>query len=85
MIIILVGGLLWAYQLYFGGSTTSETDQTAQQIGAEVLSLNTKLETAQLDKTIFSDYLFGKLEDFTTSLPDQPRGRNNPFDPIGKD
>ena len=54
-----------------------------EQSGREILTLLLNLKSLKLDTSIFSDAAFQSLTDFGQSIPERPRGRDNPFAPIG--
>lgn len=55
------------------------------QKGREILALLADLKKIQLDGSIFDDPKFQELQDFSRELIPEPKGRPNPFAPIGKD
>lgn len=55
------------------------------QKGREILALLADLKKISLDESIFSDPIFQSLKDFSVELAPEPKGRQNPFAPIGKD
>lgn len=55
------------------------------QAGREILALLSDLRSINLDGSIFSDPAFQALKDTTVKLTEEPKGRPNPFAPIGKD
>lgn len=62
-------------------SVVAENDQQGQ----EILSLLADLKRIRLDGSIFSDPLFQSLQDFSVELNPEPKGRQNPFAPLGRD
>jgi hypothetical protein len=55
------------------------------QKGREILTLLADLKSVRLDESIFSDPVFQSLKDTSVELSAEPKGRPNPFAPIGKD
>lgn len=53
--------------------------------GREILALLEDLKVIQLDQSIFSDPMFQSLQDTSVALNSEPKGRTNPFAPLGKD
>lgn len=51
--------------------------------GREFLRRIANLEALKLDEAIFSNAVFLSLTDFSIPLLPQPKGRSNPFAPIG--
>lgn len=65
---------------------SSETDsQSALVAGADLLKLSEDLSNAQLSQTLFSKSTYLFLTDFSEPIPQQPLGRSNPFNTIGRD
>ncbi len=54
----------------------------AQVVGQDLIDLLHELEQVTLDTSLFRDQAFISLTDFEQTIADQPRGRNNPFNPI---
>ncbi|HET8575271.1 MAG TPA: hypothetical protein VFM02_03835 [Candidatus Paceibacterota bacterium] len=59
--------------------------ESATVAGQQILSLLDDLKKIHLDDSIFADPSFLSLKDFTVSIQNQPKGRPNPFSPIGDD
>ncbi len=57
----------------------------SNQKGREILALLDDLKKIRLDENVFSDPVFQSLKDLSVVLMVEPRGRPNPFAPIGKD
>lgn len=53
--------------------------------GREILDLLNDLQNLSLDETIFTDPVFLSLQDFSQELSPEPKGRPDPFAPIGED
>ena len=53
--------------------------------GADLLQIRDKLSEANLNKEIFAEPNYRRLTDFSLPIPDQPIGRKNPFDAIGRE
>ena len=66
----------------FALSVTAK-NQTQTQVGAQILSALATLETLKLDIEFFNDPIFKGLKNFNKEPVPQPKGRNNPFAPIG--
>ena len=95
--IIILGAalLIWVgYSTFFkkdstvspGVALVSETalndDSPEMQSGREILAILLNLKSLKLDASIFNDPVFQSLADFGQSIPERPRGRDNPFAPI---
>lgn len=55
------------------------------QKGREILTLLADLKKITLDESVFSDPVFRSLKDISVELIPEPKGRPNPFAPLGKD
>lgn len=76
---------LWIYSSFFkGGNVVVTSDTNADSVGADVLSLNSSLQSVSLDQSLFTTSLYRNLVDFSTAIPSQSVGRTNPFDIIGR-
>ena len=87
-VLILVG--LVAYNYFFKPEinvdpVTSDVASSAGEpaAGKEILTLLGDLHLLVLDNSIFSSSAFKSLEDFSLPVKDEPKGRSNPFAPIG--
>lgn len=91
LIVLLVSGF-FAYNYFFVDNKSKEMLSGAiipagtnaqQKVGNEILSLLLNLRALRLDPHIFSEKTFTGLKDFSVQLQDEPKGRTNPFNPIG--
>jgi len=87
-VLILLG--LVAYNYLFKPEinldpVTSESVASSSELAVdrEILTLLGDLHSLVLDNSIFSSAVFKSLEDFSLPVEDEPKGRNNPFAPIG--
>ena len=87
--ILLVASLCFAF---FSGKRSvaqSETDLVTespfQAVGSEILALLNDLKSIKIDGSIFASQMFIELQDFSVIIPEELKGRENPFDPIGID
>ena len=64
---------------------TSEGTSRAGElaIDKEILTLLGDLNSLVLDGSIFNSNAFKSLQDFSLPVEDEPKGRTNPFAPIG--
>jgi hypothetical protein len=53
--------------------------------GREILALLADMKKIKLDESIFSDPAFQSLQDLSIELVPEPKGRPNPFAPLGRD
>jgi len=61
------------------------SSQTATQepaVKREIIALLVDLQSIRIKSDFFSDQAFRSLYDFSTPIPDEPRGRTNPFAPV---
>lgn len=61
------------------------SDESALSIGEDLIELSDQLSRAQLSQALFSTPGYKYLTDFTAPIPEQPLGRSNPFQVIGRD
>lgn len=64
---------------------TAPAAEENNQKGREILALLADLKSVRLDDSIFSDPAFQSLQDTSVELTAEPKGRPNPFAPLGKD
>lgn len=93
--IIVIGAvIIFTYATLFRTDTQAQEDplvapevQLSPQIskGSEILALLADLENIRLDEGIFSNPMFQELQDFSRELNPEPKGRSNPFAPLGQD
>lgn len=92
IIIAVVLVALVAFAIYFFAFRSSDTEITfdefgnpvqAQVVGQDLLDLLSELQSVSLNAAIFNSQLFRNLNDFGIELRDEPRGRTDPFEPIG--
>jgi len=88
-VVVLIA--FFIYSAYFkpgqNGALVAIENQTGRQFaaGKEVLTLLIDLKSIELDGAIFEDASFKSLEDFSLPIDPEPKGRINPFAPIGAD
>lgn len=61
------------------------TESPVSSIGDELVKIQKELQATTLDRELFSSSEYLLLTDFSVSIPQQPTGRPNPFDIIGRD
>jgi hypothetical protein len=52
-------------------------------VGAEIVAILNEINSIKLNTEIFEDETFNKFEDLRAEIAPEPKGRKNPFDPIG--
>jgi hypothetical protein len=82
IIIFLVA--IGIYKLFMGNTEITDDSIAAENIGTDIISLNTSIERVNLDPALFSSSAYRRLVDFSVVIPGQPVGRSNPFDVIGR-
>lgn len=88
IIIIVVAALGFFGYTYFGdkpeisnGLVSNKNDSL--KVGSELLSVLATLGTLKIDTEFFKDATFLRLRKFSRDIPTQPKGRSNPFSPVG--
>lgn len=75
-----------AFKFMGSADTTSEivTTETGQEdVGQQILDAVDKLNTVNIDGSLFTSSLFTNLKDFSTDISSEQQGRQNPFADIG--
>lgn len=88
LILVLLACGFYFYSTYFKPDSqivVTPDDLTAQAVGAEVIELQSKITSVNLKQGLFTSSLYNKLIDFSVPILEQPRGRSNPFSPVGFD
>jgi predicted negative regulator of RcsB-dependent stress response len=85
---LLIAGGLAGYQLFASHPVAAESSLTAVNASDDIessalISMIDKIESIQLDNSIFANSVFLSLEDNTVTLPTPVVGRPNPFAPVG--
>ena len=87
-ILILIAALVY----YFFFREPSPTNDVLTEVGSaeedsiigrDLLVLLAELKATHLDLSIFDSEAFGSLVDFGVIIDKQPKGRDNPFAPVG--
>jgi hypothetical protein len=91
-LVLTVAGALGVLALvftFFGGSEVTEListgpkDPVVAAQSAEILALLNDLKRLSFDEALFNDPRFQSLVDFSVEIAPQPKGRRNPFLPLG--
>ncbi len=88
LLLVLVAGGLYVYTTFFksdAASVITQDDITAQQVGAEVIELQNRINSVKLRQELFSSSLYKELVDLSKPILEQPIGRPNPFNLVGFD
>ncbi len=82
--VIVVVVVFYVYSAYFDKSVPAITEDGKEEVGRDLLVLLGELKELKFDGEIFEDVLFISLIDYQKDIPEQPKGRENPFAPIGQ-
>ncbi len=93
IIILVVFGIGYVVYSSFISNAPSQSGVTATGFldnpslvqGREFLAALSNLKSLKLDDKIFSSPDFLSLQDFTSVIEPQPKGRINPFAPVGQE
>lgn len=88
--VLLVGALVGAYILFVGGNTSDTQSLTTVAVSesgsagyspeaSEATVLLNELKGFSIGAEIFSTPSWKSLKDFRVAIPDEPKGRSNPF------
>lgn len=98
--IVLVVGAFFLYSSLTGGSSQNTTKLVPAGLAPELNNSNStstafagkeflrtlvNMQSLKLDDSVFSDPAYRTLVDMSVELQTQPKGRKNPFAPIGTD
>ena len=87
LIIVIVVGIVGYFAFSFMNKSeepdTGLVRNNNVTIGADLLAALATLDTLRLDTDFFKDQTFRRLVNFSRDIPVQPKGRSNPFAPIG--
>ncbi len=73
------------YKTFFSSLITVSTQSAeAQSVGSDLVTLYQNLQKVSLDQSLFSSPAYRSLIDYSVPLFQQPTGRTNPFDLIGR-
>ena len=75
---------MFVYNMFFRSAVTADPSTSPTVVGADLIKISGDLSKATLNQSIFSDPLYVNLLDFSTAVVEQPTGRANPFDIIGR-
>lgn len=67
------------------GDVSGVSAGVSAEEGRAMLALLNDLKSIRLDETFFADTVFSSLTDWSVELAPEPKGRPNPFAPIGQD
>lgn len=83
---ILIAGVVWYSFLRDDAAPEllQTEDLTASGVQNDVVTTLLQLRAVSLSGTIFTDPVFGSLQDFGSAIVPEPVGRPNPFAPLGQ-
>jgi hypothetical protein len=86
LVVLLLLGFL-GYKLFVQAPVVDQTVAASETdtVGQDILVLVGKLNALSIDQNILSSSMFINLIDFTQTIFPEPRGRMNPFAPVGSD
>jgi len=77
---------MFLYNFFFKSEMTPVADQlSTSSVGNDLLKTFEELQAVTLDPSVFASLGYLELADFSSSIPQQPTGRPNPFNIIGRD
>jgi hypothetical protein len=91
LLVVVLAVAYFGYRAFTGGGNVASNinpaggPESATQAGQEILAQLNNLKKINLSNHLFTGPAYLSLKDFTVTLNDQPKGRPNPFAPIGQD
>ncbi len=87
--IAIIGGIFLVYTIFFKGDPEIESllksenqVDSADILGADIIKAINEINSLELDRSIFDDPVLKSLNDYSTDIEPEPKGRKNPFAPI---
>ncbi|KKW01838.1 MAG: hypothetical protein UY36_C0015G0006 [Parcubacteria group bacterium GW2011_GWA1_49_11] len=78
--------VIFLYNIFLKDKPNLIPDESATtRIGEDLLRTHAELQRVTFDKTLLTSPSYLGLVDFGLGIPQQPTGRPNPFDIIGRD
>lgn len=78
--------VMFIYNLFFKSETVPAVSElSASNIGNDLLKIHGELQRVTFDQSLFTSSGYLELNDFSIEIPQQPMGRPNPFNIIGRD
>lgn len=88
--VVVIGIIFIVYSIFFKGDPEIEAllknegqISTADVLGADIIKAINEISSLDLDRSIFNDPVLKSLVDHSTEIQPEPKGRKNPFAPIG--
>ena len=76
---------MFLYSFFFKEAVDPSSTANASAVGDDLVKLYSNLKQVTLDQSVFSSKGYLLLSDFSVVIPQQPVGRPNPFNTIGRD
>ena len=77
---------IFLYNTFLKSDTVpADPSVSVSTLGADLIALSERLEGVRLNQELFSTDIYRSLVDFSIEIPDQPKGRVNPFAAVGRD
>jgi hypothetical protein len=89
--IVLILASFFVYSRFFGPNSDRQLGliqsgpaiSSTEVLGTEIIRAINQINSLTLDKSVFTDPVFQTLIDRSQPIESEPRGRNNPFAPLG--
>lgn len=76
--------VMFVYNTFLKTATPAGENDSALVVGQDLIKLSDDLSKAQLSQELFTLPGYVYLTDFSAPIPQEPLGRVNPFDIIGR-
>jgi hypothetical protein len=78
--------VMFLYRTFLKPDPTAQfTNTSARDAGADLVLTLQGLKAITFDQALLSSQAYLSLKDFSVEVRDQPAGRSNPFNTIGRD
>jgi hypothetical protein len=82
--VVILGITMFLYRSFIRVDYVVDVDAATRETGANLVDTRSRLEAVSLDQSVFSIESFKRLSDFSVPVPEQPIGRPNPFNVLGR-
>lgn len=82
--LVFLGGFYYFFLMDNGGETVISEGAPASDAEISFIELAGKLDSIAFDTGMLGDPRFTRLIDMRTSVVDEPKGRVDPFGPLGR-
>jgi len=83
-LVVLLGGFYYFFFLAASDETVLTSDAPASAAEVSFISLVSELDPIEFDTAILSEPAFTRLVDIHTQVAEEPKGRTDPFGPLGR-